>query len=333
MMKYLYVFLFLISGFLVSAACSAEEKWERHIQLFEPDEKVGLGVAILDLDEEKQKELGIEKGALVAEVIENSEAERIGLKKDDVIIEFDGKKIDDAEALHNIIEESAEKGKKVSLVVFRDKVSKKFEAELNNFKPKKVHIKIDGDDFKDLDYTFSFEDEDFDFLMLPDKKAPIIWNHDEKGGFLGVKGKNLSKQMLEYFEVDFGVLVETVYEKTPAEKAGIKAGDVIVRINDRDIKDFADLVRTLNYYNPGEEIKVYFVRKGKSKKVTIELEKKDHKLMRYHFPHAKNLFFKVMDNADSLKDLKKKMKVIKKKIKKPLKELEDINIDIDLYLI
>jgi hypothetical protein len=55
--------------------------------------------------------------------------------------------------------------------------------------------------------------------------------------------------------------------------------------------------------------------------------------MKHPFPHAKKLFFNAMDDADSLKDLKKNMKIIKKKIKKPLKELEDLNIDIDLYLI
>ena len=56
-MKYLYVIIFLIPGILFSAACTAEEELEKHVVIVESGEKIGLGVAIIDLNEEKQKEL------------------------------------------------------------------------------------------------------------------------------------------------------------------------------------------------------------------------------------------------------------------------------------
>jgi C-terminal processing protease CtpA/Prc len=61
---------------------------------------------------------------------------------------------------------------------------------------------------------------------------------------------------------------------SPAEKAGLKAGDVITSIGDRKIEDSEDLVRTINYYNPNEEIEVVFHRKGQEKEVTAILDKK-----------------------------------------------------------
>jgi len=334
-MKHLFLPMLLLTSFIFSSACAAEEEIEKRIVVVSSDEKKGLGVAIVDLDEEKKNELGVDKGALVVEVIEDSEAERIGLKKDDVITEFEGKKIKDAEELHKLVEGIAEKGKKVSFVIYRDKKSKTYSAEMKSFKPEKIHIDIHGDDFKNLDYAFSFDDDElkiFDSDNGPHKEM-LIWNQNDKGGYLGVEGENISEQMLDFFEVKFGVLVETVLEKTPAEKAGLKAGDVIVRMNDRDIKDFDDLVRTLNYYNPGEKVTVYYVRKGKSKKVDVELAKKDHNVFKHHFPHGKGMFVKSFDVADSLKGIKKNMKIIKKKLKDIPKELKEIEIDIDIYII
>ena len=64
---------------------------------------------------------------------------------------------------------------------------------------------------------------------------------------------------------------------SPAEKAGIKAGDVIVSINKRSIKNFNDLVRTLNYYNPDEKVSVEISRKGDKKTVDVILGEKKHK--------------------------------------------------------
>jgi len=96
-----------------------------------------------------------------------------------------------------------------------------------------------------------------------------------KGGFLGVNAKTISETMLDYFEVEYGVLIEEVIKDTPAEKAGLKAGDVITKINDREIRDYKDLIRTVNFYNPGEKVTVYYSRKGSKKDVSVTLAEKD----------------------------------------------------------
>ncbi|MEJ2545021.1 MAG: PDZ domain-containing protein, partial [Calditrichaceae bacterium] len=60
----------------------------------------------------------------------------------------------------------------------------------------------------------------------------------------------------------------------PAKEAGLKAGDVITKINDREVKDYRDLIRTLNFYNPGEKVTVYYSRKGSKKNVSVTLAEK-----------------------------------------------------------
>ena len=134
-------------------------------------------------------------------------------------------------------------------------------------KEKTFQVHIDDEDmlFNIEELPLPSSGEHFDFFITGD---------NSKGGFLGVNARNISESMLEYFEVKHGVLVEEVIKDTPAEKAGLKAGDIITKINDRNTKDYNDLIRTLNFYDPGEKVTVYFSRKGSEKNVTVTLAEK-----------------------------------------------------------
>ena len=229
-----------------------------------------LGVIISDLDEDQRKETGVKEGAYIIEVVEDTEAEKIGLKKGDVITKFDGKDIKDADDLHDIIGDIEEE-KEIQLSVIREKKDMNFKAKLR---------KVDED--KKIEVFIDDEDVHIDFGELPmGEHFEYFFNKgSRKGGFLGVNARNISESMLEYFEVGHGVLVEEVIKDTPAEKAGLKAGDIITKINDRDIKDYNDLIRTLNFYDPDEKVTVYFSRKGGKKNVTVTLAEKGKKNIR-----------------------------------------------------
>lgn len=319
-MKYICTFILVIFFSSISAACSAEDV-EEDVILIREDGSFGLGVVIADLDEDDEKELGISKGAKILEVLEDTEAERIGLKEKDVIVKFDDKDINTAEDLHNLVSDIEEE-KEVDLEVYRDRKMKSYKGTLKEIKPRRVHIHVDGDDF-DFD--------DLDFLVDVDECTPFVWHSCRKGGFLGINAKNISEQMLNYFEVEFGVLIEEVLEDQPAEKAGLKAGDVIVKINDRKIKDYDDLIRTLNFYDPGDKVKIEYVRKGKANKVEVELAKKEHtfKLPRIERPLRLKSFF----YDDSSGNIRKEMKVIRKKLKNVQEKMKDIDIDLDFFII
>jgi C-terminal processing protease CtpA/Prc len=230
-----------------------------------------LGVLVTDVDAGKLESLGLKGGAEIKEVFEESEAAKKGLKEKDIITALDGKTIDSPEDLVETVWETEEE-KDVELTYYRN--GKKNNVSVN-IKP------VEGD------FLFHFDDEDFTMClpqgMLGTGSCIVTGSGDccGKGGFLGVEAKNLSEQMLEYFEVKQGVLVENVVKESPAEKAGIKAGDVLLTINKREIKDFNDLVRTLNYYNPEEKISVEISRKGSKKSVDVVLgEKKQNQIIK-----------------------------------------------------
>lgn len=74
-------------------------------------------------------------------------------------------------------------------------------------------------------------------------------------------------------KIESGVVVVNVVENYPAEEAGLKKGDVIVGVDDTEITNSAYLRFTLYKYNVGDKIKVKYIRDGKLKDTTLELDK------------------------------------------------------------
>jgi C-terminal processing protease CtpA/Prc len=100
---------------------------------------------------------------------------------------------------------------------------------------------------------------------------PFLIN--EKAGFLGVQIQDLSEQLSDYFKVKDGngVLVSEVVDDSPAKKAGLKAGDIITKVNDNDIENAGDLTTTIRSYDPDTKVSVSVIRKGKKKKLEATL--------------------------------------------------------------
>ena len=101
----------------------------------------------------------------------------------------------------------------------------------------------------------------------------------EKGkvsrGRLGIIIQNLTSEMKGYFGVDQGALVSDVQPGSPAEKADIQRGDVIVKLNGKDVKSTDVLSRLISELGPGKKATVSVLRKGKTidlTAVTTEME-------------------------------------------------------------
>lgn len=290
--------------FAVSALYGRAEEVQKKV-IIKGKGKPALGVVIMDVSEERLKELNLNGGAEIRKVIDGSEAEKIGLKKGDIIVKFDGNDVAGPDDLKEMVSDIEEK-KTVSIVVNRDGKEMKFEAVLEPKDDDRFMVWNDDDGVVvDMD----------DFEVGPHhlrKLMPSCFGSSSKGGFLGVKVKELSEQLRDYFEVEHGVLIEEVVEDSPASKAGLKAGDVILEIEGRKIEDYRDLVRTLNYYNPGEQVKVKYSRKGKPNSITVTLGKK--KGMSMHFKSGDNNFDFEFD--DNLKELEEELQGVQEKLKK-----------------
>jgi len=128
------------------------------------------------------------------------------------------------------------------------------------------------------------KDEDGDKKIKIIKKFNMddeLFLTDEKAGFLGVQIQDLSDQLSTYFKLKDGngVLVSEVVEDSPAEKAGLKAGDIITKVDGDDIEDASDLTTTIRSYDPETKVSVSIVRDGKEKKLNAKLGEAENKFI------------------------------------------------------
>ena len=93
-------------------------------------------------------------------------------------------------------------------------------------------------------------------------------------GWLGVVIGNVDKDLASAYGLDKaqGAIVSEVYPKGPAEKAGVKVGDLIIKFNDQDVHSQADLPRIVGQLAPGTKVTFDVIRKGKRETLTGTLE-------------------------------------------------------------
>ena len=98
-------------------------------------------------------------------------------------------------------------------------------------------------------------------------------------GWMGVAIQNVTEQLAKYYGIKEtkGVYVAKVYQGDPADKAGIKVGDVIFKINDKKIESSRDLTMTIARSSVGKTVKVTVIRDGKEKVLKVKLGKRPDK--------------------------------------------------------
>jgi serine protease Do len=93
-------------------------------------------------------------------------------------------------------------------------------------------------------------------------------------GWLGVQVQRITPELAKSFglERERGALVADVMPNTPAERAGIERGDVILEFNGRKIEDMNDLPRIVASISPGSDVPVRLMRKGQEKKIQVKVD-------------------------------------------------------------
>ena len=144
--------------------------------------------------------------------------------------------------------------------------------------------------------------------------------------------------------MDNGVLVETVHEDTPAEKSGIKAGDVIYELGGEEIEDTEDLTEAIREHKVGDEVEVKLIRDGKKMTIKATLTERefpsfkawtDDELFLHFQPEdidvheIKKIVKEALKNVDielekGREDLEKSMEELKMQMKKLQDEMEKL---------
>jgi serine protease Do len=224
-----------------------------------------LGVSIQDITPKiaKKKDLKSDEGAYVNDVVEKSPADSAGVKEGDVIVEFNDRKIDDADDLLRAVQK-ANAGSKTTIVVLR-----------NNEK-KSLAIAVGKARRRNFNEGFAVT-------------APHMAIFG-KSRMWGLRLSELNEQLGEYFGAPNGkgLLVEQVEKKSTGEKAGFKAGDVVTKVNKNSVEDFRDLNEAAEDADEGDKIEVEVIRKGANKVLTVEIEERDVEPSSFNF-HFENL--------------------------------------------
>lgn len=140
--------------------------------------------------------------------------------------------------------------------------------------------------------------EDKDIKIIKMHKPMII---NEKAGYLGVQIQDLSEQLSEYFKVKEGngVLVSEVVEDSPAEKAGLKAGDIITKVDDKNVANTSELTKAVRSYEPETQVNIVVVRNGKTKKLNATLGETENMLYsHFNMPEEHKMMFKMQNHPD-----------------------------------
>ncbi len=196
-----------------------------------------------------------EKGAKVNTVSEGSPAEKSGLQKDDIILKVNDKSIDGPQTLFEAVGEF-KPDDKVTIAYLRNGKEKKTTAVLEKNKNVVSNIMRRG-------FRIS-PDQKFNFVM------PEMRSLDGLTGSLNRKPKlGISIEDLETGE---GVRIKNVTDDSPAQKGGLKANDIIIQYDDKQVKDVSDL--KWEYIQEGQTLKFTIQRGAEKKNIEVKIPKK-----------------------------------------------------------
>lgn len=224
-----------------------------------------LGVHIDDLTPQLAATLKVNEsgGVVIADVDQDGPACHAGLKENDVVVAFNGSKVENADQLGNLIHATAP-GKVVNLTVVRNGEKKDIKVTLGAWPRTMARMQTFSSGA-----PMSFPGPAaFPHPVVPDFEVPSFATLSSHHG---VVVETLSPQLSEFFGVPGGrgVLVRSVEGGSPAAAAGLKAGDVIVRVNNEQVHDMADWRRGMQMH--ASKISLLILRDKREQTVVINL--------------------------------------------------------------
>jgi serine protease Do len=196
-----------------------------------------LGVTIQPLTPDliKQFNLGDKNGVLIGDVVEDSPAEKAGIERGDVIVEFDGKKVEDVTNLRNMVANTLP-NKEVMITIIRDR------------KPKTVNVKI---------------------TEMPAEIQTLSKTFDNR--LKGIHVQGLTPEIKKNLNVPkriTGVVITDIEDGSPAQDV-LMNGDIIMGINKKDIHNIKDYESVASSINSNENVLLLVYRQNSALYVTL----------------------------------------------------------------
>jgi serine protease Do len=223
-----------------------------------------LGMTVRDMDASELAKQKLQSGVVVDDVEPGTAAEKAGLKRGDVIVQFDGEAVHSARQFTRLVREAAA-GRSVKASVVRD----------GHRSDVQVTPEERGGDMLTGELGDYMREFGRQMGTLGDRLPPLSFDFDWPAAMprrLGVTVQELTPQLADYFGAHDGVLVTSVAEGSAAERGGLKAGDVITAVNGSAVGSRGDLVRSLRDAHADEDVTLAVVRNRQTTTVKVRLE-------------------------------------------------------------
>lgn len=247
-----------------SSAQEAKQLFGQSI-LLDSDEGTGwLGLEMTEITAEKAKELNLNpvRGVQVTEILPDGPAAKAGLQTNDVIVQYDGHEVEGTVQFRRLVRETPP-GRNVAITALRGGHEEKLTIQVGN-RAKNLESELR----EATPLTLSVPSQSYSFKMdMPEVFMGMTPT-------LGIEAEDVTGQLGAYFKVpgDDGVLVRSVSSGTPAAKAGLKAGDVITRVDGLTVTTLAELRARLREKREEKTVSVMVMRQGSPLSVTVTLE-------------------------------------------------------------
>lgn len=219
-----------------------------------------FGVGFQDVDAERAKALKLQeaRGIELTMVQEDSPAAKAGLKSGDIILDYNGQRVEGMESFSRFVRETPP-NREVKLRIIR------------NGQPQSISVitgvrkKPQPGDIVRMEIPQIVIPEP----MTPDTpRATMSW----RSGMLGIEAEALEGGLAEYFGVKEGVLVRVVGKGTAAEKAGLKCGDVIVKVDDTKVATARQITGAIRTAREKKTFSLTLMREKKEMALSVTLD-------------------------------------------------------------
>jgi serine protease Do len=263
----------------VPEALQEAERKVIQIAPFDGDEESGwLGIEIADItsDQAQQDKLPEARGVVVMNVDPDGPAAKAGLKEKDVILSYSDEKVEGVVQFRRLVRETPP-GRQIHLTISRDGSTQTITVSVAS--RQQQFSKEEGPVWNGAMPSMPPMPNVRSFSELPDNDENFFFVSPRAMEFstpmLGISAEDLSGQLGAYFGTPNGegVLIREVKSGSVAEKAGLHAGDVIVKLDDKAVSNLRELRADLREKSDQKTVQLGVLRKGSSLNVTVPVEK------------------------------------------------------------
>jgi len=230
-----------------------------------------LGVGVVEITPERAKELHLKEahGVEVRCVDPESPAAKAGLKEGDVMLEYNGQRVEGGEQFMRLVRETPP-SRQASLLVFRSGANQTLTATIGQRQSSIMAWNLDTDEPL-MAVPAMPAMPPMPVIRIPDIPRP---NTTWRNPTLGIESESLNPQLAEYFGVKEGVLVRAVTHESAAEKAGFKAGDVIVKVEGEKVTTPKEISSILQSSRSKKTLLITVMRRQKEVVLNVTLEER-----------------------------------------------------------